>query len=171
MTTATSKLQIGTAALAMAAAAAITPVAAQADSFALTPSLTSFAKTLGSTVDQPVCDVTSGVDCVSLAATAAQASALGSKASAVGGIFQNNLLWFGDQNPTFWNNADTVEVWTFTPLNAVLWAKPFVPGLWTWFESKSQQSCVGGITTALGGPYSAAGTYTHSYNHGGCNPS
>ncbi len=167
MTTATTKIQLGTAALAMAAAAAITPVVAQADSIApLAPSLTSFAQALGSTAGEAVCDVTSGADCASAAVTA------GKSASAVGaGIFQNNFIWLGSQNPTYWNSADTVEVWTFTPLNAVLWAKPFVPGLWTWFESQSQQTCVAGITTSLGGPYSAAGTYTHSYNHGGCNPS
>ena len=93
--------------------------------------------------------------------------------SAVAGpsIFKNNFIWMGTQNPAYWNSEDTVEVWTFTPLNAVLWAKPFMPGLWTWFESQERQTCVIGITTALGGPYSAAGTYTHSYNHGGCSPS
>lgn len=170
MTTAATKFQLGTAALAMAAAAAVTPVVAQADSIApLAPSLTSFSQALGSTAGSAVCDPASGVDCSTIV--------VGQKANAVGGvlqsIFQNNLVWISGttQNGNFWNNPNTVEVWTFTPLNAVLWAKPFIPGLWTWFEAKSQQTCFAGITTALGGPYSAAGTYTHSYNHKGCNPS
>ena len=167
MTTATTKLQLGTVALAMAAAAAITPVIAQADSFApMAPSLTSFAKALGSSAGAAVCDVTSSADCASAVVTGAKANATGATS-----IFQNNLIWLGSQNPTFWNAANTVEVWTFTPLNAVLWAKPFIPGLWTWFEGQTSSTCVAGITTALGGPYSAAGTYTHSYNHGGCDPS
>jgi hypothetical protein len=177
MTTATAKIQLGAAALVMAAAA-ITPVVAQADPLApLAPSLTSIAKTLGSSAAAEVCDPTSGSDCATLVTTAA-ASAVGSKASAVGSIFKNNVVWIGNntlpgptQNSNFWNDADTVNVWTFTPLNAVLWAKPYLPGLWAWFDSRSAQTCVFGITTALGGPYSAAGTYTHSYNHKGCNPS
>lgn len=87
-------------------------------------------------------------------------------------IFKNNIVWVGGtQSEAFWNSPDTVEVWTFTPLNAILWAQPVIPGLWTWFEGKSSQGCFLGITTALGGPYSTSGTYTHAYNHGGCNPS
>lgn len=162
MTTVTTKFQLGTAALAMAAAAAITPVVAQADSIApLAPSLTSFSKALGSSA---VCDPTSSTECASLIA--------GTSSNAVGdSIFQNNLIWLGEANPAFWNSPDTVQVWTFAPLNAVLWAEPFLPGVFNWFYSQESSSCFAGITTALGGPYSAAGTYTHSYNHGGCNPS
>lgn len=164
MTTATTKFQLGTAALAMAAAAAITPVVAQADSIApLAPSLTSFSKALGSSA---VCDPTSSDECASLVVAGSS-----SNASALGSIFQNNLIWIGEQNPNFYNSPDTVEVWTFTPLNAVLWAEPFIPGLFNWFNSQESSTCFAGITTSLGGPYSAAGTYTHSYNHGGCNPS
>jgi len=168
MTTATTKLQLGTVALAMAAAAAITPVVAQADSFApLAPSLTSFAKALGSSAGSDVCDVASGADCTAAVVAGAQANAAAPGANS---LFQNNIIWLGSQNPAFYNNADTVEVWTFTPLNAVLWAKPFLPGLWTWFDAQSDSSCFAGITTSLGGPYSGPGQYTHSYNHGGCNP-
>jgi len=175
MTTVTTKLQLGTVALAMAAAGAITPVIAQADSFApMAPSLTSFAKALGSTAGTGVCDVTSGVDCTSAVNSALVAS---KQASATGGIFKNNLTWWGGntlpgptQNADYYNNPNTVQVWTFTPLNAVLWAKPFIPGLWTWFEGLSSQSCVLGITTTLGGPYSGAGQLTRTYNHGGCDP-
>lgn len=168
MTTALAKFQLGAAALGMAAAAAVVPVVAQADTVApLAPSLTSVAKAVGAAAGSAVCDVTSGDDCTAAVLAGNQANALG----ALGGILQNNVIWFGEQNPNFWNSADTVEVWTFTPLNAILWAKPYLPGLWTWFESRDQQTCFLGITTALGGPYSPSGTYTHSYNHGGCNPS
>jgi hypothetical protein len=105
MTTATTKLQLGTVALAMAAAAAITPVVAQADSFApLAPSLTSFSKALGNTAGSSVCDVTSGADC-----TAAVVAGANANASAADSIFQNNILWLGSQNPNFYNNADTVK--------------------------------------------------------------
>lgn len=168
MTTTLAKVQLGAATLGLAAAASLVPVAAQADSIApLAPSLTSVAKAVGAAAGSAVCDLTSGEDCAEAAVVAGNQA----NAGALGGILQNNVIWFGSQNANFWNSPDTVEVWTFTPLNAILWAKPYIPGLWTWFEAKEQQTCFVGITTALGGPYSAPGTYTHSYNHGGCNPS
>jgi len=186
MTTAITKLQLSTVALAMGAAAAITPVVAQADSFApLAPSLTSFAKSLGDTAGNAVCDVDSGVDCVALVTTAPEAIAYSAQAATAsatssGGyqsIFKNNLVWIGGsqsippaQSEAFWNNPNTVTVWTFAPLAAVPWVQKVSPKLWNWFYGIQNQSCFLGITTALGGPYSAPGTYTHSYNRQGCNP-
>jgi len=167
MTTATTKLQLGTVALAMAATAAITPMVAQADTFApLAPSLTSFSKALGNTAGSAVCDVTSGADC-----TAAVVAGANANATAGNSIFQNNIIWLGSQNPTFYNSPNTVEVWTFQPLNAIKWAEPLIPAVFAWFNAQESSSCFAGITTSLGGPYSAPGTYTHSYNHGGCDPS
>jgi hypothetical protein len=161
----------------MAAAAAITPVVAQADSFApLAPSLTSFAKALGSTAGSGVCDVTSGVDCTSAVNAAVVAS---KQASATGDtIFKNNITWWGGptlpgptQNANYWNDPKTIITSTWTPLNAFLFLEPLIPGVFAWWNSQSSQSCVLGITTSLGGPYSAAGTFTSSYNRSGCNPS
>ena len=171
MTTTVTKLQLGAAAFAMAGAAAIVPVVAQADIAApLAPSLTSFSQSLGSAAGQSVCDGTAGGNCYQ--AVSAKSIIPGNNAKDVGtGPFQNNAIWIGKQNASFWNSPNTVNVWTFTPLNTILWAKPFIPGLWGWFESQSQQSCFIGITTALGAPYSGPGQYTHSYNHKGCNPS
>lgn len=85
-------------------------------------------------------------------------------------IIKNNLIWFGAQNPNYWNSSDTIVVGTFTPLNLVFWGKPIFPKLWDWFDSQSSQSCTVGFATGLGGPYSAPGTYTYSYNKQGCNP-
>ena len=162
MTTAITKFQLGAAALAVAGAAAISPVVAQADSMApLAPSLTSFAKGLGSAAGQAVCDVASGVDCAALAA------APGAAATAGDTFLQNNFLWIGDPNPVFWNSPDTIEVWTFSPLNLF----PFLKGtaIESWWNSQSTQSCFIGITTTLGGPYAEAGQYKHAYNRSGCN--
>ena len=179
MLTATTKLQLSTAALAMAAAAVITPVAAQADvSLPAAPSLTSFSKALGSTAGAPVCDVTSGVDCATLLAAAPSAQASASSPSQ--GPLKNNILWYGGpnlpgptQNGNYWNNPNTAVIQTFTPLNSPLisWAEQYFPGLWAWWNSQSQQNCILGFSTSLGGPYSAPGTYTRAFNKGGCNPS
>lgn len=85
-------------------------------------------------------------------------------------IFHNDLIWFGIQNPNYWNSSDTVVIGTFTPLNMVFWGKPLFPKMWEWFDRQSNQSCVVGFNTSLGGPYSDPGTYTYSYNRQGCNP-
>jgi hypothetical protein len=86
---------------------------------------------------------------------------------------KNNLVWFGGralpgpaQNDNFWDSPSTVQVWTFTPLNTILWAKPRFPKLWSWWDARLNQRCWFGIGTKLG-PY---GTYTHAYNHYGCDP-
>ena len=181
MTTATKKFQLGAAALVTAAAAAVTPVLAQADSIApLAPSLTSFAKALGDTAGSAVCDVTSGVDCTSVVTTAAAPVANAkATASATSTIFKNNLLWLGNaalpgptQSPTFWNDPNTKIINTaFTPLWVKL-GKTIFPNLqyWTTWDNGSSQTCFLGFTQSLGGPYSAAGQITTGYNRKGCTP-
>lgn len=109
-----------------------------------------------------ICNPATGANCAVIdAAKAASAQAAATPA------LQNNIIWFGSPNLNFINNANTITVWTFTPLDSILWAKPYIPGLWGWFNNQSSQSCIAGISTVLG-PY---GTFTHAYNHAGCNPS
>lgn len=163
MTTATSKFQLGTAALALAAAATLAPVVAQADSMApLRPALTSFSQSLGNTAGDPVgavCTGTTAADCTLV--TAEQANALSSaNASSTSSwlkpVFQNQLWWFGTPNPT--PPTQTV-VYTFYPLNLV---PGFLKPLFGWFENVNYESCILGWTTTIG-PY---GTVTGSYSRG-----
>lgn len=163
MTTATKKFQLGVAALATAAAVTVTPVLAQADTMApLAPSLTSFAQGLGNTVGSPI-----------KPGAAARANATAPT------IFKNNVLWLGNavlppgQNDTYWNDAETRRIGNqnFTPLWVRL-GKTIFPNLnyWTAWDAGSSQTCFLGFTSALGGPYSAAGTISQGYNRKGCNP-
>jgi hypothetical protein len=184
MTTATKKSQLGAAALAIAAAAAVTPVLAQADSLALAPSLTSFAETLGSSASGAVCGPNAAVDCASVVAAAAAAAptanAVSAKASATAPtIFKNNLLWLGNaalpdptQNQGFWDDPNTKIINTaFTPL-WVTFGKTIFPNLqfWTTWDNGSSQTCFLGFTQGLGGPYSDSGQITTGYNRKGCTP-
>ena len=163
-TTMTTKLQLGTVALAMAAAAVITPVAAQADSLApQAPSLTSFAQKLGNTAGSGVSNTG------------------GAKAKATASIFKNNVLWLGNaafppptQNGAYWTDPGTTRIpgqQNFTPLWVSL-GKQIFPNLkyWTTWDAGSSQTCFLGFTSALGGPYSAAGTISSGYNSKGCTP-
>ena len=99
MTTATTKIQLGAAAVAMAAAATLAPVVAQADSIALAPSLTSISKAVGSAAGQGV--------------------TVNRKTRAVkaGSGIQTKFLWIGTPNPR--PPSPQIPVGTFKPLNAV----------------------------------------------------
>ncbi len=153
MNTTVAKFQLGTAALALAAAATLAPVVAQADTTApLRPSLTSFAQGLGDTAGQPVGVVCSGLDATSACTVvdAAQANALASaNATATSGnwfqpIFQNQLWWFGTPNP---NPPAQNVILEFQPINI-----PLVGWFFGLFPNINFEACVGGLTTTIG-PY------------------
>lgn len=144
MTSAT-KFALGAAALAMVGAAAITPGVAQAADETCLPGQT--------------------LECA--ATTNFNLAALALEDTPTNPLIQNDIIWFGAPNASFWNDADTVQVWTFSPLTVL----PFLEGtaIETWFNGQSSQSCFIGITTTLGGPYAEPGQYKHAYNRKGCN--
>lgn len=166
MTSATTKFQLGAAALAMAAAAAVSPVVAQADSVApMAPSLTSFAKGLGSSAGTELCDPASGgVDCAALSVVSSKTA----DATGANSLFQNDVIWLGAPNPNFWNDPNTVDVWSFSVVNVLPPGVQDGP-IGEFLKNQSSQSCFIGITTTFGGPYAEPGQFKHSYNRSGCN--
>lgn len=154
MTSATTKLQVGTAALAVVAAGALAPVVAQADSIALAPSLTSISKAVGSAAGQGV-------------------KVNRTRAGRAG--IQTPWLWTGTPNPN--PPSPQIPVWTFKPLNAVAWI-PFLgpdSAVWNWWNGRSSQTCIFGISTFVG-PYGttpsgttpSAGSITRQWSPNGC---
>lgn len=170
MTTTTAKFQLGTAALALAAAATLAPVVAQADTTApLRPALTSFAQGLGDTAGQPVgvvCADATAADCTLVSAEQANVLAANSadndfdeQAGAwLKPVFQNQLWWFGKPNP---NPPTQTIIYQFYPLNLV---PGFLKPAFGWFENINYESCLFGWTTTVG----AYGTVTGSVSRG-CN--
>lgn len=160
MTTTTTKFQLGAAALAVGAAATLTPVVAQADTMSpLAPSLTSVSQGVGSGI-------------LSNIFKKPTAKVGATKATS---IFQNKFLWLGTPNPT--PPSPQVPVWTFKPLNAVAWVPFLGPGsaIWNWWNKQSSQTCIAGISTFVG-PYGttpdgntpSAGSITHQWSPNGC---
>jgi hypothetical protein len=159
MSTASIKFQLGTAALALAAAASLAPMVAQADSLApLRPTLTSFAQSLGDTAGQPVgvvCESPDGTSACSVISVAPANALAGNAANATGPtIFQNQLWWIGQPNP---NPPPQSIIYTFQPVNL-----PIIGGIFGWFPDTSFQTCVLGWTTTIG-PY---GSVTGSVSRG-----
>lgn len=151
MTSATTKISLGAAAMAMVGAAIVTPAIAQAADETCLP---------GQTIE---CAASEGVNLLALA----QADAVGD--TPTNPLFQNDFVWIQADgiNEAFATDPDTVQVWTFRPLSVAPFLEDTFIG--TWFNSQNQQSCFLGITTTLGGPYAEPGQYVHSYNRKGCN--
>jgi hypothetical protein len=142
-----TKVQIGTAACAVAAAAALTPIpAAQAAS---TPG--SLGGSAGSAaLITPVCDPATSPDCVATLAPTANATF-----ALPGGhaILQNPFWWFGPPNPS---PPTQTPVFTFYPLNLI---PGFIRPLFSWFADINYEICVVGFTLHIG-PYGAvSGSY------------
>jgi hypothetical protein len=152
------KVQIGTAACAIAAAAALTPLpAAQADPVVPSP-LASSPGSLGGSAGGDA--VLMAPDCVpvgSPACTTTVAPSVSSSASLLPGghtIFQNPLWWFGTPNPT---PPTQTPVFTFYPLNLI---PGFIRPLFSWFADINYEACVFGFTLHIG-PYGAvSGSYS-----------
>ena len=146
-----TKLHIGTAACALAAAAVLTPLpAAHAAS---TPGSLGGSAGAGAALISPVCDPATSPACVTpVAPGAASTFAL------PGGhtILQNPFWWFGPPNPT---PPTQTPVFTFQPLNLI---PGFLRPLFSWFADINYEICVVGLTLHIG-PY---GTISGSYSRG-----
>ena len=151
-----TKLHIGTAACALAAAAVLTPLpAAEAQPFAPVP-LASSPGSLGGSAGGgaaliAVCDPTTDSDCVTPLAPSAAFALPGGNT-----ILQNPLWWFGPPNPT---PPTQTPVFTFHPLNLL---PGFLRPLFSWFADINYEICVAGLTLHIG-PY---GTVSGSYSRG-----
>lgn len=156
MTSATTKLQVGTAAFAVVAAASLTPVIAQADSLAQAPSLTSISQALGSSAG-------------------GQGWFKNRKTRGARAGIQTKWLWLGAPNPS--PPAPQIPVWTFKPLNAVAWIPFLGPGsaIWNYWNQQYSQTCIFGISTFVG-PYGTTpggttpteGSITRQWSPNGC---
>jgi hypothetical protein len=154
-----TKLHIGTAACALAAAAVLTPLpAAQAQPFAPVP-LASSPGSLGGSAGggaaliSPTCTPATSPDCVNPLAPTAK-STLGLPGGHT--ILQNPLWWFGHPNP---NPPTQTPVFTFYPLNLI---PGFLRPLFSWFADINFEVCIVGFTLHIG-PY---GTVSGSYSRG-----
>lgn len=143
-----TKMQVGTAAVAVAAAATLAPaVIAQAQPGSVTP----IPQALGAAADDSLWFLDNNPQA---AAAAVSPAAL---PPAITSIFQNRLIWFGTPNPTPPPGATIFE---FTPL-------PLIPGflrpLYSWFtQNLNFEACVLGATVKIG-PY---GTVSGSITQG-----
>lgn len=148
MTAIRTRFSAGTAACAIAAAAAFTPVAvAHADPVAPLPM---------AGIGSSICDLSSTVDCTTTVSPFA-----GSSAQLVFGpppnILQNGLWWFGTPNPT---PPTQTTVFQFYPLALI---PGFLQPLYSWFtQNLNFEACVLGVTLRIG-PY---GTVSGSYGSG-----
>jgi hypothetical protein len=151
MTAFATRVQAGTAACVIAAAAVLTPAAvAHADPVAPLP-----IASLGAGVVAPVCDPEASANCDAIVSPFAIPSGDSSNA-ALRPILQNPLWWFGIPNPT---PPASTTVFTFYPL-ALL--PGFIRPFFGWFNDINFEACVGGLRLHVG-PY---GTITGSYSRG-----
>jgi len=143
-----TKLQIGTATCALAAAAVLTPLpTAQAAS---TPGTLGGSAGTGAALISPECDPATTPDC----ATTFAPTALPSLLPGGNTILQNPLWWFGPPNPT---PPTQTPVFTFYPLNLL---PGFLRPLFSWFADINYEVCIVGLTLHIG-PYGAvSGSYS-----------
>jgi hypothetical protein len=152
-----TKLQIGTATLAVAAAAVLTPLptAQAANPGSLGGSAGGGAELIAITPNTPDCDPTTSSNCATTVAPAIapNAAALPSLLPGGGSILQNPLWWFGPPNPT---PPTQTPVFTFYPLNLL---PGFIRPLFSWFADINYEVCIVGLTLRIG-PYGAiSGSY------------
>jgi hypothetical protein len=140
-----TKMQLGTAACAIAAAAALPAVVAQAEPLVHVPTAG-----IGSSI-LAECDQVGSTDCAVSSPFAASSSSV---SASHGNIFQNNLWWFGPQNP---NRPPVTTLFSFQPL-ALL--PSFVQPLFGWFQNLNFEACIGGFGLHVG-PY---GTVSGGYS-------
>jgi hypothetical protein len=150
MTAIATKVRLGTAACAIAAAAALTPAGvAQADPAAPAPLVSQGSlggsAGAGAALISPDCVAVGGPDCTNAPTTFASP---GASASGPGTIFQNRFYWFGASNPT-------------PPPGVTLFELRILPNS-SWFANLDFEACVLGATLKLG-PY---GTVSGSFTRG-----
>ena len=168
MTTATSKIWLSAGAFAIAAAAALTPVVAQA-----APADDTDSSAVGDSAGTPARAAAKTGRGGSAAASNANAGAnAGAPRAAVNGadapsagalgprpLFQNPLWWFGTPNPT---PPAPLYTRTFEPLSSLPgWSNQY----YGWYRNLNFEACVLGLgsTTNVAGPY---GTSTSTVSLG-----
>jgi hypothetical protein len=150
----TTKVQVGAAAVALAATATIAPaVVAEAQPGGIAPIVQSVG---ASASDDTLWFLDNAADGRSASGIAAPSAALLAPAT-ITSIFQNRFFWFGTPNPTPPPGATVFE---FTPL-------PLIPGflrpLYGWFtQNLNFEACILGATIKIG-PY---GTVSGSLTRG-----
>ena len=158
-----TKVHVGTAACALAAAAVLTPLPAAHASPAAPIPLASSPGSVGGSAGGGAeliamvpadCDPATSSDCPTTFAPAA--SAFPSLLPGGGTILQNPLWWFGPPNPT---PPTQTPVFTFYPLNLL---PGFIRPLFGWFADINFEVCIVGLTLRIG-PY---GAVTGSYGRG-----
>jgi hypothetical protein len=150
MTAFATRVQAGTAACVIAAAAVLTPTAvAHADPVAPVP-----IASLGAGV--VVCDPDASTGCDVSLAPFASSPAPNPIVAGLRPIVQNPLWWFGTPNPT---PPTSTTVFTFYPL-ALL--PGFLRPFFGWFNDINFEACIGGLRLQVG-PY---GTISGSYSRG-----
>jgi hypothetical protein len=180
MTTKTSKIWVAVSAFAIAAAATLTPVVAQAapaddTDTSAEPTVTSVGDSAGTPTPRraarpvsrgqaPASTPAAGPSRSSIAISGDSVAGNAPTAGATGSnpLFQNPLWWFGTPNPT---PPPAAYTRTFDPLSSL-------PG-WTtaysgWYQNMNFEACVLGLsntTVQSAGPY---GTATNSVSTGGC---
>jgi len=147
MTAIGTRIQSGTAACVIAAAAVLTPAAvAHADPAAPLPMVG---------IGSSLCDPTGSVNCTTTVAPFASSSSL--LLGPPPNILQNGLWWFGTPNPT---PPTQTAVFQFSPLALI---PGFLQPLYSWFtQNLNFEACIGGLTLHVG-PY---GTVSGSYSRG-----
>jgi len=169
MTANTSKIWLTAGAIAVAAAAALSPVVAQAAPADSDTDSSAVGDSAGTPAPRraprPVSRGQASAPANTPAGGAPRAAVGGAPAAGATGsnpLFQNPLWWFGTPNP---NPPTPAYTRTFDPLASL-------PG-WTnsysgWYRNMNFEACVLGLsntTTSSVGPY---GTATNSVSTGGC---
>ena len=163
------KVQIGTAASAIAVAALLTPAPiAQADPVAHAPTASLGGSAgVGSANMKAVCGQVGGPSCIRPPAISASpgiraaspnvsSAAPSITASPGGGLFQNEWVWFGPPNP---DAPPLTPVFAFQPLNLL---PDFLRPVFSWFADIDYTACIAGLTLRVG-PY---GTVSGGYSRG-----
>ena len=164
----TNKLLIGVGAIALAAAASLSPLVAQAEPAGDTDSsATADAGSVGNAAGRKPARATRGSAGNAQAPQAPQASVNGARSTAANALgpnplFQNPLWWFGTPNAA----APTpVYTNTFEPLASLPgWAQSY----YGWYRNLDFEACVLGLSSTITpsvGPY---GTSTSSISTAGC---
>jgi hypothetical protein len=147
-----TKVQVGTAACAIAVAATLVPLpTAQAQPAAPLPQAIGSSAGTGSPAVSPDCEPEGSPDCLAAASLAILPDSILQNP-----IFQNPLWWFGAPNP---NPPAQTTVFEFFPLALI---PGFLRPLFGWFENINFEACILGLTLRIG-PY---GTVSGSYSRG-----
>lgn len=147
-----TKVQVGTAACAIAVAATLAPLpTAQADPVAPLPQAIGSSAGTGSPPVSVDCEPVDSPDCASALAASSSLSA-----TSIQSILQNRFWWFGTPNPS---PPPQTTVFEFFPLALV---PGFLRPLFGWFEAINFEACILGLTLRIG-PY---GTVSGSYSRG-----